>query len=244
MVDLSGLGADLQVAVIGQGGIGHALAMQLLDNERVGHLYWFSRKPQDFTHEKLTGVETDITSTEALAQAFSALPKGRLQLVIVATGVLQDSLCAPEKRIASLTPEAFMRVMSVNALAPMLVAQAVLPYLDKQQPAVFAALSARVGSISDNRLGGWYSYRASKAALNMLLKCLALETRVKLPKLTVLGLHPGTVATALSEPFRQPDQAGVFTPTVSANYLLQVIAKAEPSQSGKLLAWDGQEILP
>jgi NAD(P)-dependent dehydrogenase (short-subunit alcohol dehydrogenase family) len=108
---------------------------------------------------------------------------------------------------------------------------------------VFAAISARVGSISDNRLGGWYSYRASKAALNMLLKTAAIELGRTRKELVVLGLHPGTVDTGLSKPFQSNVSEGkLFTPEQSARYLLEVIDGVTPEHSGSVLAWDAQTV--
>ena len=108
---------------------------------------------------------------------------------------------------------------------------------------MFAAISARVGSISDNRLGGWYSYRASKAALNMLLKTAAIELGRTRKELVVLGLHPGTVDTGLSKPFQSNVSEGkLFTPEQSAQYLLEVIDGVTPEHSGSVLAWDAQTV--
>jgi NAD(P)-dependent dehydrogenase (short-subunit alcohol dehydrogenase family) len=134
---------------------------------------------------------------------------------------------------------------NAEALAPALLAKHLIPLMPKDQRAVFAALSARVGSIGDNRLGGWYSYRASKAALNMLLRCTAIEAKRRWPKLVVVGLHPGTVDTPLSQPFqaRVPD-GKLFTPEFSARSLLQVIDGLTPADSGNVYAWDGQLIQP
>ena len=108
---------------------------------------------------------------------------------------------------------------------------------------MFAALSARVGSIEDNRLGGWYSYRASKAALNQILRTLAIETARTRPDAIVVGLHPGTVASDLSAPFRSPAaRPAPFSPEDAARHLLGVLDRLSPAQTGRLYAWDGQPI--
>jgi NAD(P)-dependent dehydrogenase (short-subunit alcohol dehydrogenase family) len=121
----------------------------------------------------------------------------------------------------------------------------VLPLLPRNGKAVFAALSARVGSISDNRLGGWYGYRASKAALNQLLRTLSIELGRQRGQAICVGLHPGTVDSALSRPFQSSVSEGkLFTPRFAAKQLLAVINKLDVSQSGRLLAWDGAEIEP
>ena len=127
----------------------------------------------------------------------------------------------------------------------MMIAKNLQPLMKARQKTVFAALSARVGSISDNRLGGWYSYRASKAALNMLLKTLAIETRRRNPQQIIVGLHPGTVDTALSQPFQKNVKPGaLFTADDSARYLLNVIDGLSAEQSGGIFDWQGREITP
>ena len=159
-------------------------------------------------------------------------------------GVLHNEKIFPEKSIRSLQPESFEQVFQINTLGPMLVAKHFLPYMNKSKTTAFTALSARIGSISDNGLGGWYSYRASKAALNMMLKCLAIESRTRYPDLIITGLHPGTVNTGLSEPFKKNVPAEkLFSAEQSANHLLAVINNLLIDDSGKILAWDGQEKL-
>ncbi|RZM18739.1 MAG: SDR family oxidoreductase, partial [Sphingomonas sp.] len=151
----------------------------------------------------------------------------------------------PEKSMAALDPAWLARQYAVNAIGPALVAKYFLPRMPKTGRCVFAALSARVGSISDNRLGGWYGYRAAKAALNQLVRTIAVEERRRNDRSIVVGLHPGTVATALSKPF----QAGVradqlFMPDRAAVQLLDVIDGLKAPDSGKLFGWDGAEIAP
>ncbi|MFN9055865.1 MAG: short-chain dehydrogenase, partial [Cyanobacteriota bacterium] len=132
---------------------------------------------------------------------------------------------------------------AVNAWGPLLVAKAVEAALPRLEPCHLASLSARVGSIGDNRLGGWYAYRAAKAAQNQLLRTLALEWGRRLPLACVTLLHPGTTATALSEPFRSSVPVGrLFSPEQAAGYLLDVLERQTPASSGAFLAWDGQPI--
>ena len=126
---------------------------------------------------------------------------------------------------------------------PLLLAQALEPLIPKDLPCHFASLSARVGSIGDNRSGGWYAYRAAKAAQNQLLRTLALEWRRRLPQMCVSLLHPGTTATRLSQPFQANVPAGqLFSPERAASQLLDVLAGLGPDQSGGFWAWDGQPI--
>lgn len=182
---------------------------------------------------------TDEASIQAAAQSLDQ----PLDLVFVATGILHDGDLQPEKTLRSLDVDNLERVLRVNAIGPALVAKHFLPRMRRQEKTIFAALSARVGSISDNRLGGWASYRASKAALNMLLKTLAIEHRRKFPQSIIAGLHPGTVDTGLSAPFQSGVPDGkLFTPDYSANCLLDVLDQLTPDDSGNLYAWDGQRI--
>ncbi len=175
---------------------------------------------------------------EASVAAAAARIGGPLDLVIVATGWLGTT---PEKAMRELSAATLARYFAVNATGPALVAKHFLPLLAKDRRAVFAALSARVGSISDNRLGGWYGYRASKAALNMLVKTLAIELTRSRPDALCVALHPGTVNTGLSKPFQRgvPD---LFTPERSARAMLDVLARLSPEDSGGCFAWDGNRI--
>ena len=176
--------------------------------------------------------------------AEAATRNGPLDAVLVATGILHrgDTL-RPEKSLRDINAESMSEVLAINALGPALVAKHVLPHLRRDTKTVFAALSARVGSISDNRLGGWISYRSSKAALNMILKTLAIEHARRFPDSIIVGLHPGTVDTGLSAPFqsRVPEDR-LFTPEKAVRQLLQVIDSLTPADSGNLLAWDGSTI--
>ena len=163
--------------------------------------------------------------------------------MIVATGLLNDGDLKPEKTWRSLDPSTMKRVFEINVIGPALVAKHVLPLLPRHRRAVFAALTARVGSISDNRLGGWHSYRASKSALNQLIRCFSIELAAKRPQAICVGLHPGTVATDLSKPY----QAGVpddklFAADQAARNLLGVLDRMTPLQSGRVYDWAGLEI--
>jgi NAD(P)-dependent dehydrogenase (short-subunit alcohol dehydrogenase family) len=168
---------------------------------------------------------------------------GEPTCIVVASGLLHAPGVRPERALGELDPDAFLKLLAVNALGPALIAKHFLPLTPRQRPSLFAALSARVGSLRDNRLGGWYSYRASKAALNMLLLTLAIEQRRTRPFLTCVALHPGTVATALSAPFvrgRTLEQR--FEPEQAAGQLLAVMDQLTPDDSGGFFAWDGASI--
>jgi len=223
------------VVVGASGGIGAALVTALAE-EGVA-VRGFARSFEGADRIDLL----DEDSIAAAAASLSAPP----DLVFVATGLLHDGDRGPEKSMAALDPAWLARQYAVNAIGPALVAKYFLPRMPKTGRCVFAALSARIGSISDNRLGGWYGYRAAKAALNQLIRTIAVEERRRNDRSIVVGLHPGTVATALSKPF----QAGVradqlFMPDRAAVQLLDVIDGLKAPDSGKLFGWDGAEIAP
>lgn len=223
--------------MVGPGGIGQALLAAL--PERAPHLrLWSAGRSQGDLRVDLE----DPDQLEAFGQRV-ARDLAPLRLVICAAGVLHGAGLQPEKRLAQVNAEGLRRSFAVNAWGPLLLAQAVEAALPREEPAHLASLSARVGSIGDNRLGGWYAYRAAKAAQNQLLRTLALEWRRRLPLACVTLLHPGTTATALSEPFRgsvAPSQ--LFTPERAAGHLLDVLETQTPATSGSFLAWDGQPI--
>ncbi len=178
----------------------------------------------------------------AAAAARIAVPIG---LVIVATGALHGPGFAPEKSWRAIEAEAFARVFALNTTGPALIAKHFLPLIPRKGRAIFAALSARVGSIGDNRTGGWHAYRASKAALNMLIANFAIELRTRNPDALVVGLHPGTVATGLSAPFQRGVAEGkLFTTDYSADRLLAVLDGLAAAESGGCFAWDGARIAP
>ena len=188
----------------------------------------------------------DYTDEGAIAQAAEIASKENpLDLVIVTNGILHEKDLMPEKSLKDLSADKFHRVFAVNAVVPALIAKHFLPKLARDKPSKFCVLSARVGSISDNRLGGWYSYRASKAALNMIVKNSAIEIARTNKQAVVVALHPGTVDSKLSKPFQgNVPEAKLFKAEYSAGKLLEVLTKLSPEQSGKCFAWDGKEIEP
>lgn len=244
---LTSFSPPVRCAVIGaSGGLGAALVEVLLASPDVASVHALSRTPAGPCDPRLSRHALDLLDEDSLAQAAAAVGRtGPLDLVIVATGRLHGGDLAPEKRWEQLTAAALAELFAVNATGPALCAKHFLPLLRPDAKAVFAAVSARVGSIGDNRAGGWYAYRASKAALNMLLKTLALELARRRPRALCLGLHPGTVDTALSRPFqRAVPSGGLFTPAESALRLLEVVDRAGPADSGGVLAWDGSTVPP
>lgn len=185
-------------------------------------------------------VRLDASNDEAVAAYAQQFE--RVDWLINCAGFLHGAQ-TPEKSVRHIKSEFFLENMRRNALPSLLLARYFQKQLRKSDAGVFAAISARVGSISDNHLGGWYSYRSSKAALNMFLKGLAIEWQRALPRCAVAALHPGTTDTGLSEPFQKNVPEGkLFSPEKSADYLLQVIQKLEPGNSGRFWAYDGSEI--
>lgn len=161
----------------------------------------------------------------------------------MATGVLHEEERRPERALRDLDPVWLARAFQINSIGPALVIKHFAPLLPRDRRGVLAALSARVGSISDNGKGGWYGYRASKAALNMIVRCAAIELARSRPKALCIGFHPGTVATRLSAPFAGTPQR-LFTPGEAAAYMLDVIEQLPATASGGCYAWDGTEVPP
>jgi len=225
------------VVIGASGGIGGAVADALEDEAGHAKVWRFGRS--------LTGnAQLDLTDEASIAEAAAQVAAGPPpSLVFVATGILGEGERGPEKALRDLDPEWLARVFAINTIGPALVAKHFLPLLPRTGTPVFAALSARVGSISDNRLGGWHGYRASKAALNMLIRNFAIDAARRNDRSIVVGLHPGTVDTRLSEPFRGTVAPGkLFDPERAALQLLDVIEGLKPVDSGRCFAWDGVEI--
>ena len=174
------------------------------------------------------------------AAAFAAA-RGEIRLVIDATGFLHDELQGPEKSWRELDAVKLTRAFALNAIGPALIMKHVLPLLPRTGKSVFATLSARVGSIGDNRLGGWYAYRASKAALNQLVRTAAVELARRAPEALCIALHPGTVATPLLAPFAATGLE-VHTPEVTAHHLLSVIDQLPGSGTGGFYDWRGESV--
>ncbi len=230
--------AERAAVVIGaSGGIGAAFEAALIDEAAFARVHGLARSREGAQHIDLL----DEASIAAAAARVGAGPPPTL--VIVATGVLHAAGHGPEKALRDLDPAWLAQVHAINAIGPALVAKHFLPLMPRGQRTVFAALSARVGSISDNRLGGWHGYRASKAALNMLMRTVAIEERRRNERSIVVALHPGTVDTALSSPFQSgvPDRK-LFTPERAALQLLDVIEALKPADSGKLFDYEGADI--
>ena len=235
---------NIQTAAVfgASGGIGAALCEALA---RGGvQVFAGSRNATNFASPKVRSFAFDFENEASLVDAATMLRDTPPQLVLVTTGALTlvDG-AGPERSLRKLDAATMSEVFRINTIGPALIAKHILPVLPRNTPYVFACLSARVGSISENGLGGWHSYRASKAALNMLIKNFAIETARTNPQSVIIGLHPGTVDTALSQPFQSGLPEGQLTkPPAAANNLLSVVAKLTPQDSGKVFDWKGDEI--
>lgn len=195
--------------------------------------------------KRLERVELDFIDPASLAAFGNFLHsvEGGFDIAIHAAGLLHEAGLQPEKALADFKPDHLRRLFEVNSIGPLMVASVLLPAQGRQRRFTFAALSAMVGSISDNRLGGWYGYRASKAALNQFIKTLAIECRVKYPRATILAIHPGTTDTTLSGPFQRNVKPGkLYQPETTAARILGVVTAVQGAPSGRFLNWDGSEI--
>jgi NAD(P)-dependent dehydrogenase (short-subunit alcohol dehydrogenase family) len=240
-------GTELNVAVIGaSGGIGGALADDLERCQAVSKVFRLSRSSPRSEDRKGAWLHLDLENETSIAEAAAAIERlvGELRLVILATGILHEGdRFQPEKTWRVLTGSTMESAFRVNTIGPALVAKHFLPLLARDRKSVFAALSARVGSIEDNHFGGWYAYRTSKAALNMLIKTLSIELARRNQHALCVGLHPGTVDTALSKPFQGGVTEGkLFSAALSARHLLTVLDNLSPENTGCLYAWDGSKI--
>ena len=217
-----------RVLVIGtSGGIGGAVAAAL------------AARGAEVTGLSRSGQGLDVTDEASVARALGAL-EGPFDLIFVATGALVIGGAEPEKSLRSFTAQALADQVALNATGPILVLKHALRLLPRDRRAVFAALSARVGSIGDNALGGWYAYRAAKAALNQLLRTASIEIARTHPRAIVAALHPGTVQTAFTARYlgRHPAVA----PEAAAGNLLAVIDRLTPAETGGFFDWAGKRV--
>lgn len=229
---MQSLPEGFRALVIGaSGAVGAAFVERLQADPRCAGVWSLGRQ---------AAVRVDFADEASLAEAAATLCKhGPFHLVLVATGALHLPGVQPEKRLADLSYDAMGQIFRINTFGPALAMRHFAPLLDRQR-SVLAVLSAKVGSLGDNRLGGWYSYRASKAALNMMVKTAAIEMRRTHPGAVLVALHPGTVRSALSRPFRG-DEIG-RDPDEAAAAMLEVLDGLGADDSGSFVAYDGQRL--
>lgn len=251
---LDSLGQINALIVGASQGIGLGFVNQLLQDPRFRQIYGTYRQPQSASEllllqqqqpQRLRCLSLEITEEAqieaAIAQIAAETPQ--LHLVVYCIGLLHDDDFQPEKSLRQLNGPGLLRYFQVNSIGAALLAKHCLPLLKHSEPSVLAAISAKVGSIGDNQLGGWYGYRASKAALNMLFKTAAIEYSRKSPKTALALLHPGTTDTRLSAPFQRgvpPEKLFPVERTVAQ--LMAILDRLEPSASGSFFSWDGSQL--
>ena len=233
------------VVVVGSnGGIGAALIKQLSSQMPEATIHALARKAITSSLPNVIDYCVDFEQENAIEQVRDRITQhGAIDCMIIATGLLHSANVKPEKTLKQLDYQQLQTVFAANTFLPAILAKYFIPHLSKAYRSVFSILSARVGSISDNRLGGWYAYRASKAALNMLIKTASIETARTNKKAIIVGLHPGTVETQLSQPFLgKVDDAKCFSPDLAAKQLLKVIHQLKSSDTGAVFDWKGELI--
>ena len=237
------------ILVFGAGGtIGSAVLSQLATTFPAAQITGVSRRalPTIPASSNVRLYACDYSSEDALSEfcAFYESQYTHVDQVIITTGVLTATTDTPEKSAQQITETELLENIRINAVIPALIFKHFFQLLTLSSAPRFGALSARIGSISDNRLGGWYAYRMAKSALNMFIKTASLELKRKNKESVVVGLHPGTVRTRFSERFINNTTKNCFTPEVAASQLIELFESIMPPQSGGCFAWDGSEILP
>jgi NAD(P)-dependent dehydrogenase (short-subunit alcohol dehydrogenase family) len=235
-------------------GIGLGFVQQLLQDERFVRVYATYRQAESASEllslagensNRLTCLSVDITDEAQIADCVHKIRADtpKLHLVINCVGILHEGTLQPEKSLRHITSEQLVRYFQVNSIGAVLLAKHLLPLFRHNERSVFASISAKIGSIGDNKLGGWYGYRASKAALNMFMKTVAIEYGRTSPKTLVVNLHPGTTDTRLSRPF-QPNVSPekLFSVERTVTQLLAVIDQLQESDSGQFFSWDGSRL--
>ena len=232
-----------KIAIFGaNGSIGQALCAHY---QKQSDVYAFTRNDFDIDESGLVKILLDDFNEDSVFQAANKFDNDFFDKIIVSIGILHNERFMPEKRIEEVSSDQFLEIIRINTLIPTLIARSFYKKLKKNDKSTLAFLSARVGSITDNRSGGWYSYRASKAALNMVIKNLSIELRRYNKELVVIGLHPGTVDSRLSQPFQKNlEDSKIFSADFSVLKLSSVIDSLDIDDSGKCIAWDGEDILP
>ncbi|MCU0566227.1 MAG: SDR family NAD(P)-dependent oxidoreductase [Oculatellaceae cyanobacterium Prado106] len=228
-------------------GIGLEFVRQLLP--RVDRLYATYRNPQaeicTWDDPRLRCLPLDITQESQMAAAIATIQSETpaLHWVINCVGILHEGTMQPEKSLRHLNAEQLLRYFQINSIGAALLMKQVQPLLKHGDRAILATLSAKIGSIGDNQLGGWYGYRASKAALNMLMRTAAIEYRRTCPRAILVNLHPGTTDTQLSRPFqRNVPPEKLFGCDRTVHQLLQVLDQLQESDSGEFFSWDGSRL--
>ena len=235
-------------------GIGLGFVKQILQDNQVTKIYATYRSSDTASElltlaannpNRLVCLTMDITDESSIIQGIKVIGSEtqKLHLVIYCVGMLHQGELQPEKSLRQINSQNLINYFQVNSIGAVLLAKHLMPLLCHKEGSIFASISAKVGSIGDNRLGGWYGYRASKAALNMFLKTISIEYSRRCPKTIVVALHPGTTDTRLSQPFQKnvpPEK--LFSVTKTVNLLLEVLASLKSTDSGEFFSWDGSRL--
>ena len=236
------------------GGIGLGFVQKLLQDDRVAKIYATYRRPESASElltleqehpEQIVCLPLDITNEAQIAECSDRIRSqaNKLHLVVNCVGILHEGELQPEKSLRQINPDHLMRYFQINSIGAVLLAKHLSPLFSHSETSVFATISAKIGSIGDNQLGGWYGYRASKAGLNMLMRTVAIEYKRKSPQTIVVTLHPGTTDTRLSKPFqRNVPPEKLFPVERTVTQLLAVIENLEPKDSGEFFSWDGSRL--
>ena len=249
------IGTNPNILIVGASqGIGFGFVKQFLQDHEISKIYATYRNSETAAEllnlasihtDKLVCMTMDITDESSIIQVLKEISTEtkKLHLVIYCVGMLHQGELQPEKSLRQINATNLIDYFQVNSIGAVLLAKHLMPLLRHKEGSIFASISAKVGSIGDNRLGGWYGYRASKAALNMFLKTISIEYNRRCPKTIVVALHPGTTDTRLSQPFQKnvpPEKLFPVAKTVSL--LLEVIADLQLADSGEFFSWDGSRL--
>ena len=226
------------------GAIGMEFTRFYSDDPNVEKIVTLSRKKNDSIHKKIQSIEVDYNKEETFENLEKILELESISTIIIATGILHTDQIKPEKSIDGIKFESLKKVFQANVFGPILLVKKLMPLIKKSQGVKIVFLTARVGSISDNELGGWYSYRSSKSALNMMISNLSIELGRANKEHIAIGIHPGTVKSNLSEPFLKHVKHNIFSPRESVELMTQVISKISQKDSGKCFDFSGKVIEP
>ena len=226
------------------GGIGKEFTKLYCDDPNVEKVIALSRKMNNIDNPKIQSIEVDYSREETFDNLNDVLQLESISTIIIATGILHTDQIKPEKSIAGVDLVTLQKVFQVNVFGPTLLVKKLLPLIKKSKGVKIVFLSARVGSISDNSLGGWHSYRSSKSALNMMISNLSIELQRIDKAHVVIGVHPGTVQSQLSEPFLKNVKHNIFSPKESVGLLSKVISDIDDKDSGKCFDFSGKILAP
>ena len=226
------------------GSIGGEFTKKYTDDPNVEKVVTLSRNVNNLNHEKIQSIKIDYSNEATFKNLDEISQLDSISKIIIATGILHTDQIKPEKSIDSIAAEDMKQVFQVNVFGPILLVKKLIPLIKKSKGVKIVFLTARVGSISDNVLGGWHSYRSSKSALNMMIKNLAIELKRLNKEHVVIGIHPGTVKSHLSEPFLRHVKHDIFNPKESVDLMTQVISKVSQTDSGKCFDFSGKVIEP